>query len=57
VVCRSYRKSAGGPSVGTLAKDEIVEVLQRITDSKDKVKIQHERGWTPLLSPTGASSL
>ena len=43
--------------MGTLAKDEIVEVLQRITDSKVKVKIQHERGWTPLLSPTGASSL
>jgi hypothetical protein len=27
--------------------------LQTITDSKGHVKIEHEHGWTPLLSPDG----
>jgi hypothetical protein len=49
-----FAASEGGAPVGLLAAGESVQVLQRINDSQGRVKIQHQRGWTPLLAPTGA---
>ena len=38
---------------GVLQKGQRVRVIQTVVDSKGKVKVQHEHGWTPLKSPTG----
>ena len=40
--------------LGVLEAGETVRVLQVVADSKGKVKMQHEKGWTPLRAPNGA---
>jgi hypothetical protein len=39
--------------VGVLQAGQTVRVLQVAADSKGKMKVQHEHGWTPLKSPGG----
>lgn len=38
---------------GVLQAGETVRVLQVVADSKGKMKVQHEKGWTPLRAPNG----
>ena len=43
----------GEPPIALMQPGETVQVLQCVLDSRGRVKIQHERGWTPLKSPAG----
>jgi hypothetical protein len=38
---------------GVLQAGQTVRVLQVVADSKGKMKVQHDHGWTPLHAPSG----
>jgi hypothetical protein len=46
-------KSTTKQLVGVLQEGETVRVLQVVVDGKGKTKVQHQYGWTPLMSPNG----